>query len=53
MNIPFYNSIEQYGIRRHRMKFVFKVWRFSITVDLFDLNVSDGDIAFKVTIAWK
>jgi len=35
------------------MKFVFKVWKLSITVDLFDLNVTDGDIAFSVTISWK
>jgi len=50
---PFWNSIEEYGIRRRRMKFVFKVWKLSITVDLFDLNVTDGDIAFSVTISWK
>ncbi|GAH00985.1 unnamed protein product [marine sediment metagenome] len=54
MNKPsFYNSIEEYNIRRCRMKFVFKVWKLSITVDLFDLNVTDGDIAFSVTISWK
>jgi len=35
------------------MKLIFKVWKFSITVDLFDLNASDGNIAFKVTVAWK
>ena len=35
------------------MKFVFKVWVLSITIDLFDLDASDGNIAFKVTIAWK
>ena len=51
--VPFYDSIEEYGTRRKRMKLIFKVWKFSITVDLFDLNVSDGDIAFKVTVGWK
>jgi len=50
---PFYNSIEEYGIRRYRMKLTFKVWKLSITLDLFDLNPSDGKIAFSVTIAWK
>ena len=35
------------------MKFTFKVWRFSIIVDLFDLNVTDGNVAVKVTISWK
>ncbi len=35
------------------MKFTFKVWKFSITVDLFDLNVSDGDLAFSVRVSWK
>ncbi len=35
------------------MKFTFKVWKLSITVDLFDLNVSDGDLAFSVTVSWK
>lgn len=35
------------------MKFTFKVWKLSINIDLFDLNVSDGDVAFKVTISWK
>lgn len=35
------------------MKLMFKVWKLSITVDLFDLNVTDGDIAFSVTISWK
>lgn len=53
VRIPFYNSINEYNIGRHTMKFTFKVWKFSITVDLFDLDLSDGDIAFKVTIAWK
>ena len=35
------------------MKFLVKIWRFSITVDLFDLDPSDGNIAFKVTVAWR
>ena len=35
------------------MKLTFKVWKLSITLDLFDLNPSDGNIAFSVTIAWK
>ena len=35
------------------MKLAFKVWRFSITIDLFDLDTTDGNIAFKVTVAWK
>ncbi|KKM03551.1 hypothetical protein LCGC14_1773320 [marine sediment metagenome] len=52
-NPPFYNSIDEYNIRRYRMKFLVKVWKFSITIDLFDLDTSDKNIAFKVTIAWK
>jgi len=51
--MPFYNSIEGYDIRRRRMKLMFKVWRLSVTVDLFDLDLTDGDIAFSVTISWK
>ena len=35
------------------MKFVFKVWKFSVTVDLFDLDTTDSNIAFSVTVAWK
>ena len=35
------------------MKFTFKVWKLSITIDLFDLNISDSNIAFSVTVAWK
>ena len=35
------------------MKLMFKVWKFSITIDLFDLDVSDSNVAFSVTIAWK
>ena len=35
------------------MKFSFKVWVLSITIDLFDLNPTDGNIAFSVTVAWK
>ena len=45
--------MEEYGIRRRRMEFMFKVWKLSITVDLFDLNLTDSDIAFSVTISWK
>jgi len=35
------------------MKFVFKVWVLSITIDLFDLDASDGELAFRITISWK
>lgn len=35
------------------MKLTFKVWKISITVDLFDLDLSDGNMAFSVTISWK
>lgn len=35
------------------MKFVFKVWKLSITIDLFDLDMSDGNVAFSITISWK
>ena len=52
-NPPFYDSVEEYKIRRCNMKFVFKVWVLSITVDLFDLDASDSNMAFSVTVAWK
>ena len=35
------------------MKFTFKIWVLSITLDLFDLNPSDSNIAFSVTVSWK
>ena len=35
------------------MVFTFRIWRLKITLALFDLNPSDGDIAFSVTISWK
>jgi len=35
------------------MKFTFKLWLISFTLNLFDLNLSDGDVAFSITIAWK
>ena len=35
------------------MKFTFKVWVLSIEIDLFDLDVSDGDIKVGITISWK
>jgi len=35
------------------MKFTIKFWVLGITVNLFDLDPMDGDIAFSVTIFWK
>jgi hypothetical protein len=35
------------------MKFTFKIWVLKITIDLFDLNPSDGDIGLGITISWK
>lgn len=34
------------------MKFVFKVWVLSITIDLFDIDPSDRDIKLGIAIAW-
>jgi len=51
--VPFYNSVEEYQKRRHRMKFTIKIWKFSVTIDLFDLDLSDGDVAVGITISWK
>ena len=35
------------------MKFVFKIWVLSVTIDLFDLDMSDGNIALAITVGWK
>lgn len=35
------------------MKFTFKVWVLAITIDLFDIDPSDGDITFSVKLSWK
>jgi len=35
------------------MVFVFKVWVLKITINLFDLDPSDGSIAFSVVVSWK
>ncbi len=35
------------------MKFMFKVWVLAITIDLFDLDPSDGKVSASITISWK
>jgi len=35
------------------MEFSFKIWLLKITIDLFDLDPSDGDIKLGITISWK
>jgi len=35
------------------MKFTFGIWRLKITVDLFDLDPSDGDIKIGLTVSWR
>lgn len=35
------------------MKFTLKVWIFTITIDLFDVDLSDGDVAVSVKLSWK
>ena len=34
------------------MKFTFRVWVLSIEIDLFDLDPSDRNIKYGITIAW-
>ncbi len=35
------------------MQFSFKVWKFKIEIDIFDLNPSDGNVACRLTLSWK
>lgn len=35
------------------MKFTLKVWIFTITIDLFDVDLSDGDVAVTIKFSWK
>jgi len=35
------------------MKFSFKVWKFTITIDLCDINPLDGDVALGIKVSWK
>ncbi len=35
------------------MKLAFKVWKFEVKIDLFDLDISDGDIACRIVVSWK
>ncbi len=35
------------------MQFTFKIWLLKIIIDLFDLDLSDGDIGFSIKISWK
>ena len=35
------------------MKIAFKVWILTITIDLFDLDITDGDIKLGIKIAWR
>ena len=39
--------------RRYTMKFQFKIWVLTITIDLFDLDPSDGSIGLGIFISWK
>ena len=34
------------------MNFRFKLWVFSITLHLFDIDLTDGDVSFGITISW-
>ena len=34
------------------MKFSVKIWHFTVTVDLFDLDPGDRDIEFSIRISW-
>jgi len=35
------------------MQFTFSIWVLTIVVDLFDLDLSDGNIGFRIIIRWK
>ncbi len=35
------------------MKFIFKVWVLSITIDFFDIDPSDGNIKIGIVISWR
>lgn len=35
------------------MNFTVKFWRVGININLFDLDLSDGDIKFTVTVFWR
>jgi len=34
------------------MKFSFTIWKFTITIDLFDLDLGNGDIALGIKVSW-
>lgn len=34
------------------MQFIFKVWKLTITLDLFDLDVSDRKIQIGISVTW-
>ena len=34
------------------MKFQIRLWVVTITIDLFDLDLSDRDVKLGITIAW-
>jgi len=36
-----------------KMKFTLKVWKFTIEIDIFDVNPSDGNVACRITVSWK
>ena len=40
-------------LKEKKMKFVFKVWVLTVEIDLFDLDVQDGNIQISVKIGWK
>lgn len=35
------------------MKFTVKLWRFTLTLSLLDIDLSDGDIELSLKVAWK
>ena len=35
------------------MEFTFKVWRFRIEVDVFDIDPTFGNLACRIILSWK
>jgi len=35
------------------MEFTFKVWKFKVTIDLLDVDTTDGDIKIGIKISWR
>jgi len=34
------------------MKFTFRIWQFSFTIDIFDLDPSDRNLKCGITVEW-